>query len=273
MSLTTALTGATALRARIYTCGTSDTLCALSGDRRIPRRDRMADDHRRDPGRHGSAADADQSRYLRQRADRRQARGRPRFSDNAASPAAPLKKPVHPPRRPVGGIRRDASCPGDGRLVARRGAGWRLDVPAATRGRAYVAVEARRAPQFFLDRIAVTRRRCARRHVRHHHHLVAQHDRHRDRDPKRSEYRARPQGARACQSIDRGARRICQLYVAEPLHPGPPGRRNQPNSRTDGRRDFGGRADRRSRIPWLCAEIRPRGGFCFFSAPASSING
>ena len=61
---------AAALHARLYPCRTRDPFCALSGDRRLSRRHRLADDHGRDAGGHRPAADARQSRRLRRHRDR-----------------------------------------------------------------------------------------------------------------------------------------------------------------------------------------------------------
>ncbi len=41
---------------------------------------------------------------------------------------------------------------------------------------------------------------------------------------------------------ERGARRLCELHVAQPLHPGPHRRRHQPHSRTDSGGNLRGRA-------------------------------
>ncbi len=90
MSLTTAMTGLMLLPARLYACGTRDPLRALSGDRRLSRRHRVADDHRRYPGGHRPAADARQSRILLRRRGGGQNCGRAGCCDRPARHAAPI---------------------------------------------------------------------------------------------------------------------------------------------------------------------------------------
>ena len=114
------------------------------------------------------------------------------------------KSPFVLPGVLLGSVARDLCRPAGERRVARRRASQRLDVQSAAGGRTRPAVEARRVAQFPLDGIAVACRRRARRHVRDHLDLAAQHHRDRDRDPQRSQYRARPQSARLRQSVDRG---------------------------------------------------------------------
>ena len=64
--------GTAALYARLHPCRTCDPFRTLSGDRRLSRRNRLADGHRRHPGRDQSASDARQSwRVRRRRGDRK----------------------------------------------------------------------------------------------------------------------------------------------------------------------------------------------------------
>ena len=133
MALATALTGLIALRARLHACGPRNPLRALPGHWRLPRRDRLAADHRRDPGRHESAADARQYRRLRRPRDRDQDRARRRCRNHALCAAAPLQKPVHPARRIADGIRGDASRAAVERHDDRRRTRQRLVVPTCSR--------------------------------------------------------------------------------------------------------------------------------------------
>ena len=76
------------------------------------------------------------------------------------------------------------------------GGNRRLDVPTAGCGHPHAAMGLPRACQFPLARVAVAHRRLAGRHVRDCDQHVAQHDRHRSRDPARSRSRPRSQYAR-----------------------------------------------------------------------------
>ena len=83
LSLATALTGGLLLCFSACPCRSRNSFRALSGDRRLSRRDRLVDDHRRDSGDHRPAADVRRSRCLRHRSDDRQARGRRSHGDRA----------------------------------------------------------------------------------------------------------------------------------------------------------------------------------------------
>ena len=83
------------------------------------------------------------------------------------------KSPFILPAVLLRGVRRDVSHFVIDRFFGRRGADPGLDVPAATRGRTYLAVAASRTSQLFLDGPSPARRRFACRHVRHRHQLVA----------------------------------------------------------------------------------------------------
>ena len=80
----------------------------------------------------------------------------------------------------------------DHRGVCGHSTSRRMDVHAATGGGARLAVEGRRVQRFVLEPVADAQRRSACHRVCHRQHAFVQYDRHRDRDPKRRQYRPRP---------------------------------------------------------------------------------
>ena len=220
--------GIAALCARFHACGPGNPLRALSGDRRLPRRHRLADDHRRDAGDDQSASDARHDPEFPRCRDRGEARtGRP-GRNHALRAATPAQKPLHLAHGADGRVRGDPSRAAGVSHHARRRPSRRLDVPIATGGRIDAALEMGRVAQLSLVGSAGDVRRPARRHVRHDYDIPVEHDGYRDRDPKRGRCRARPESARACQYRQRRVRRLCELHFVEPLDSRPQRRRNKP---------------------------------------------
>ena len=144
LALSAAVDRHAALRARLHARGTRHPFRAVSGDRRIPRRHRLADDPRRDPGGDRPTDDAGRhSRLFMSGPIAGQARGRHWRSRWCCELLLPLShNPFMMPGILIAAIAGHACRRAADRGLAGRGAGRRLDIPAATRDRAVVAVDA-----------------------------------------------------------------------------------------------------------------------------------